>query len=159
MISKDKVVSMKYALKNDKGEVLEESGDETLDYLHGYQNIVIGLEEALEGLIIGSKKSIEVDASKGYGQPDEKLKMAVPKANFQGDLPPVGKMVAFNTPEGEYPVMVVSIEDDHINVDANHPMAGKTLYFDIEITDIRDATDDEKAHGHVHQAGGCGHDH
>ena len=159
MIAKDKVVSMEYALKNDKGEILEQSDGQVLEYLHGYQNIVKGLETALEGLSIGSKKSIEVSPEDGYGPVDENLFMAVPKENFQGNLPPVGEMVAFNTPEGEFPVTVISMDDEHINVDANHPMAGKTLYFDIEIKDIRDATDEEKAHGHVHQAGGCGHDH
>ncbi len=159
MISKDKVVSIEYALKNDKGEILEQSDGTPLEYLHGYQNIVKGLENGLEGLIIGSKKSVEVTPEDGYGQPDDNLFMAVPKENFQGNLPPVGEMVAFNTPEGEFPVTVISIDEDNINVDANHPMAGQTLFFDIEVKDIRDATDDEKAHGHVHQAGGCGHNH
>lgn len=158
-ISKDLVASIHYTLKNADGEVLDTSeGQEPLHYVHGAQNIVPGLEKELEGKTTGDKLAVVVDPIDGYGEYNAELIQELPKDMFAGvDTIEVGMEFQAQTPEGGMQIIEVkSIDGDKITVDGNHPMAGQTLHFDVEITDVRDATKDELEHGHVHSEG-CDH--
>ena len=158
-ISKDLVASIHYTLKNADGEVLDTSeGQEPLHYVHGAQNIVPGLEKELEGKTAGDKLTVVVDPIDGYGEYNAELIQELPKDMFAGvDTIEVGMEFQAQTPEGGMQIIEVkSIDGDKITVDGNHPMAGQTLHFDVEITDVREATKDELEHGHVHSEG-CDH--
>lgn len=153
-----KVVSIHYTLTDDLGMVLDSSqGREPFTYLHGYGNIVRGLETALEGASVGFASSVKVAPADGYGDYNPEAVFEVPRAQF----PPnediqVGMHVQG---EGEHGIMtfkVVDVNAERIVLDANHPMAGKNLNFDIEVLAIRDATPQELSHSHVHAHG---HDH
>ena len=158
-VARDAVVIIHYTLTNDVGEVLDSSaGGEPLAYIHGGGNIINGLEEALEGKAAGNKLAVVVPAEKGYGVRDARLVEQVPKRAFQG----VGEVKAgmrftAQTEQGPRQVVVTRVVGDMVTVDGNHPLAGQTLNFDIEITDVRAATAEELAHGHVHGAGGHHH--
>jgi FKBP-type peptidyl-prolyl cis-trans isomerase SlyD len=152
-ISNDLVGSIHYTLKNAEGEVLDSSeGQEPLEYVHGKSNIVIGLEKQLEGKSVGEKLSVVVSPEEGYGEFDPSLIQDLPKTMFAGvETIEVGMEFHSQTPEGDMQIIAVkAVEGDTITVDGNHPMAGQTLHFDIEITGVRAATADELEHGHVH---------
>ena len=158
-ISKDLVASIHYTLKNAEGEVLDTSeGQEPLHYVHGAQNIVPGLEKELEGKTSGDKLSVVVEPIDGYGEYNAELIQELPKDMFAGvDNIEVGMEFQSQTPEGGMQIIEVkSIDGDKVTVDGNHPMAGQTLHFDVEITAVREATKDELEHGHVHGEG-CDH--
>lgn len=159
-IAKHKVVSIDYTLTNNAGEVVDSSeGREPLAYLHGSGNIIPGLEQALEGKTQGEKLDVSVAPEHGYGEYIEGLSQTVPREAF-GDAPELAVGMQFQA-QGEDQRMVVftivKIDGDQITIDANHPLAGETLNFKVEVTDIRDATEEEIAHGHVHGAGGHAH--
>ncbi len=157
-ITDHKVVSFHYTLTNDAGEVVDTtSGGEALPYLHGEQEIVAGLEKALEGKSVGDKLNITLDAADAYGDMDSSLIEVVSAELFEG----VEKLEAgmeFETEldngDDEF-VRIVSIDGDNVTIDGNHPLAGQKLTFDVEITDIRDATEEELKHGHVHGEEEC----
>jgi FKBP-type peptidyl-prolyl cis-trans isomerase SlyD len=152
-ISKDLVASIHYTLKNADGEVLDTSeGQEPLHYVHGAQNIVPGLEKELEGKTTGDKLAVVVDPIDGYGEYNSELIQELPKDMFAGvDAIEMGMEFQAQTPEGGMQIIEVkSIDGDKVTVDGNHPMAGQTLHFDVEVTDVREATKDELEHGHVH---------
>lgn len=151
-ISNDLVASIHYTLKNDQGEVLDTSdGQEPMEYVHGKSNIVIGLENALEGKSVGDKLSVAVKPEEGYGEYDASLIQELSKEMFAGvDEIEVGMEFHAQTPDGMQIIEVKKVEGDTIIVDGNHPMAGQTLHFDIEITAVREATADELEHGHIH---------
>ena len=155
-----KVVNLIYSLKNDQGEILDRAdGDAPFTYLHGAQQIVPGLEDALEGLTIGDKKKVTVKAAEGYGELNPELKLTVNKSQFPSkvDLEP-GMQFEAHTPDGHGVVFTVeALDGDTVKIDGNHPLAGQTLHFDVEVISLRDATDDEKEHGHAH--GEDGHHH
>ncbi|HEX6929578.1 MAG TPA: peptidylprolyl isomerase [Gammaproteobacteria bacterium] len=158
-ISANKVVSIHYTLKNDKGDVLDtSSGREPLAYLQGAGNIVPGLEKALDGKSAGEKLNVSVTPEEGYGPRHDGLMQDVPRDAFQGveDIQP-GMQFHAQGPQGPLVVTVVEAGDDTVKVDGNHPLAGETLHFDVEVTDVRDATEEEKEHGHVHGEGGHEH--
>lgn len=158
-ISKDTVVSMTYVLTNDKGEVLDESGDAPFFYLHGHENIVPGLERALEGLASGTSKSASIPPADGYGEYDPKLKFEVPKSKMGEDVPPLDAMVQLQDGSGHRMLArVIKTDDANVTLDANHPLAGETLNFQVTINEVRAALPDELAHGHVHGPG-CHHHH
>lgn len=156
-ISKGKVIGFSYHLKNSKGETLDQSSDPLL-YLHGWSNIVPGLENELEGLKIGDSKKVVVAPEDGYGNYDESLVFVVPRS----ELPPDADLqvgMEFQT-KGENGPMVLylqEIRDSDVILNANHPLAGETLHFDVTVQSIRIATEDEKSHGHAHGAGGHHH--
>ncbi|HEX7046345.1 MAG TPA: peptidylprolyl isomerase [Gammaproteobacteria bacterium] len=159
-ISPNKVVSIHYTLKNDAGDVLDSSsGREPLAYLQGAGNIVPGLEKALEGKATGEKLNVSVAPEEGYGPRHDGLMQEVPRDAFQGveDIQP-GMQFHAQGPQGPLVVTVVEAGDEAVKVDGNHPLAGETLHFDVEVTDVRDATDEEKEHGHVHGEGGHEHE-
>lgn len=158
-VDKDIVVSMSYVLKNDKGEVVDESGENPMEYLHGHENIVPGLEKALTGLEIGAAKNVSVSPAEGYGEYDPALKFDIPTSKIGGQAPPLDAVLQFADPSGHrFLARVVKVEGETVSLDANHPLAGQTLNFQVTITSLRAAQPDEIAHGHVHGAG-CGHHH
>ena len=157
-ISKDQAVSIHYTLKNDAGDVLDSSeGQAPLAYLHGYQNLVPGLEAELEGLVVGDKKSVVVQPEDGYGDVDETLVQEVPREMFSGvDTVEVGMEFQVQGPEGAHFVEVVEVTEETVTVNGNHPLAGQALHFDVEVVELRAATEDELEHGHIHGEG-CNH--
>ncbi|MYM64999.1 peptidylprolyl isomerase [Pseudomaricurvus sp. HS19] len=160
-ISKDKVVTIHYTLKNVEGEVLDSSvGEEPLAYLQGHKNLVPGLEQELEGKQVGDKVQTVVTPEQGYGELDPGLIQELPRTMFTGiDEIEVGMAFHAETANGMQVVEVIEVEGDTVTIDGNHPLAGQELHFDVEVLEIRDATDEELQHGHVHSPGGCGHNH
>nr|WP_203434401.1 peptidylprolyl isomerase [Nitrosococcus halophilus] len=158
-VSDRKVVYIHYTLKNKEGTVLDSSSQETpLAYIHGIGSIIPGLEKALAGKSEGDKFNISVDPEEAYGERNETLIQAVPRDAFQGveDLQE-GMQFQAQTPSGPQLITVTEIGTEQVMVDANHPLAGETLDFDVEVVDIREATEEELEHGHVHGAGGHHH--
>lgn len=158
-IAANKVVTFNYNVKDDSGNSVDSSeGREPLVYLHGFHNIIPGLEAEMLDKNIGDTFTAVIAPEMAYGDTNPQLIHEVPKAMFQGvDNIEAGMGFTANTEGGPVDVMVVSVNDDMITVDANHPLAGRTLTFDVEIIAIRDASDEEIAHGHVHGAGGHQH--
>jgi FKBP-type peptidyl-prolyl cis-trans isomerase SlyD len=154
-----KVVAIRYELKNDAGEVLDKSSGDPLSYMHGHGNIIPGLEKELEGKQPGDKVQVEVPPEEGYGERQGPGPQAVPKSALPDDLEPqAGMQLAAQSPDGSVtPVWITGVEDQQVWVDVNHPLAGETLHFDVEVVSVRDATDEEKTHGHVHGPGGHQH--
>lgn len=158
-VAGQKVVAIHYTLKDDGGEVLDASAaGEPLAYLHGFGNLIPGLESALEGKSAGDKLSVTVAPEQGYGIRDEGLVQTVARSAFQGveELAP-GMRFQAGGPQGKRVVVVTQVEKDLVTVDANHPLAGQTLHFEVELATVRDATREELEHGHVHGAGGHHH--
>ncbi|MCB9672520.1 MAG: peptidylprolyl isomerase [Alphaproteobacteria bacterium] len=154
------VVTFHYTLTDDAGQVLDSSrGGEPLPYLHGAGNIVPGLESQMAGKAVGAKFKADVAPADGYGEHDGNDPQPVPKGEFPPDIPlQAGVQLMAQTPDGHaMPIWIADVDDQHVFIDMNHPLAGQTLHFDIEITAIRAATDEEKAHGHPH--GPDGHHH
>ena len=158
-ISDNKVVSINYTLTNDKGEVLDSSsGKAPLAYLHGNKNIIIGLENALIGKEVGAKFNITIPPEEAYGVHKESLIQVIPKNVFQGiEKVEPGMQFQAKSDEGIQVVTVTKVDGDKITVDGNHALAGETLTFDVEVTEIREATDEELQHGHVHGPEGHAH--
>ena len=159
-IAKDKAVSIHYTLTLDGGQVIDSSeGKDPLVYLHGHGNIIPGLAKELVGKGIGEKLSVTVNPEEGYGVHNPGLIQEVPREAFQGvDNLEVGMM--FQAPgEGGHIqlIRIAGIEGDKITVDGNHELAGKTLNFAVEISEIREASPEELSHGHVHGPGGHQH--
>ncbi len=148
-----------YTLRNEAGDELESSrGGDPSAYLHGANNIIPGLEKAMLGKSSGDVFSATVAPEDAYGQPDPKRQQRVPVKHllFKGKLKP-GMVVQLNTSEGRMPVTVVKAGRHSADIDTNHPLAGQALTFDIEIMDVREATEEEIAHGHAHGPGGHHH--
>jgi len=157
-ISHHKVVTIDYTLKNAQGEVLDSSeGQEPLVYLHGAENIVVGLERELEGKAIGDSLNTIVSPEDGYGVRNEELIAAVPRELFESDMDiEVGMSFQAETDQGVQVVNIVAVNDEEVTVDGNHPLADEALHFDVTVRAIREATAEELEHGHVHSAG-CNH--
>ncbi|MCK9410035.1 MAG: peptidylprolyl isomerase [Bacteriovoracaceae bacterium] len=158
-IQKDKVVSIEYTLRDDKGVVLDSSeGHEPLAYLHGNGNLIPGLETQLEGRAANESLKVSVAPADGYGEFDAAQIVSVPRGQFAGvaDLA-VGMQFTASGPEGQRIVTVTKVEGENVTVDGNHPLAGQTLNFDVKIVEVREATEEEISHGHVHGAGGHHH--
>lgn len=158
-IARNSVVAFHYTLTDDANQVIDTSEDrEPLTYLHGAGHIVPGLEKQMEGRVAGDKFVADVTPEEGYGVHHPELMQEVPRDAFPGvpDIQP-GMQFQGRGPQGEINVTVTRIEDDKIVIDGNHPLAGKALRFAIDVVDVRDASADELAHGHVHGAGGHHH--
>ncbi|MEI6353556.1 MAG: peptidylprolyl isomerase [Methylococcus sp.] len=158
-IANDKVVTIHYTLTNDEGDLLDSSKDQDpLAYLHGSGNIIPGLENALTGRSIGDTFNIEVAPEDGYGVRDNEMVQSVPRSAFEGvDNIEPGMQFQAQSPDGIQLVTVIDLDGDEVILDGNHPMAGFTLHFDVEVINIREATQEELDHGHVHGAGGHHH--
>jgi len=158
-VENNKVVQMHYHLTDADKNVLDSSkGREPLAYIHGIGNIIPGLEKQLTGKEVGDKVAAVVEPAEAYGERDENLMQIVPMSGFQGDEElQVGMQVQVGTERGPAIASVAKIEGEDVTLDINHPLAGLTLHFDVEIMDIRDATSEELDHGHVHGPGGHQH--
>lgn len=156
-IQKGKVVGFAYHLKNSQGETLDKS-EEPLLYLHGWQNIIPGLEKELEGLVDGDSKDVTVPPEEGYGQYNEALVFQVPKTELPAEAElQVGMEFQTDTPEGNMVLYLQEVRDADVILNGNHPLAGETLHFSVTIKSIREATKEEIQHGHVHGPGGHHH--
>jgi len=153
------VASFHYTLTNDAGDVLDSSeGREPLAYLHGAGNIVPGLEREMAGHVAGDRFTVDVAPEDGYGTYIAELVQRVPRAQFAGiDDLDVGMQFQAQTGSGTVAVVITEIDGDLVTVDGNHPLAGETLHFAVEVTDVREASVEEVVHGHVHGAGGHHH--
>lgn len=152
-------VSIHYTLTNDEGEVIDTSeGDEALAYLHGYGNIISGLESVLTGKSVGDKFKVRIDAEDAYGEIEDDRVQIVSIEMFEGvDELEVGMQFHADVSSGPGVITIINIDGDDITIDGNHPLAGVPLTFDVEVVDIRPATDEEISHGHIHGAGGHHH--
>lgn len=158
-IAPDAVVQIHYTLKDDEGEVIDSSeGREPLTYLHGRGNLIPGLERELEGKKAGDRLNVTIAPADGYGEYNEELTQEIPRSALPdaADLQE-GMQVHARSDQGMVTLTVIEVGEDTITLDANHPLAGKTLHFDVEIADVRDATGEELEHGHVHGPGGHHH--
>ena len=160
-IEKNKVVSMNYTLKDESGQILDSSeGREPLAYIQGTGQIIPGLEKELEGKKKGDKIHAVIAPEEAYGTHMPELVQDVPLSGFQGEGSEQlqeGMQVRVETNNGPAIAMVSKIDGDTVSLDLNHPLANKTLHFDVEIMDVRDATPEELEHGHVHGPGGHQH--
>jgi FKBP-type peptidyl-prolyl cis-trans isomerase SlyD len=159
-IAANKVVTMNFVLTDDDGNVLDATDkDGPFSYLSGNNMVLPKLEEAVSGMIIGTKKNLRLEAADAYGVYNEQIVQVVGKENFPKDFElEVGMSYVASNPDGaQMPFVITEVRDEDVTIDFNHPLAGKNLNFDIELLDIRDATSEELAHGHVHGPGGHHH--
>ncbi|MBY0315187.1 MAG: peptidylprolyl isomerase [Bdellovibrionales bacterium] len=155
-IINNSAVSFHFTLKVDGQQIESSFGDEPLAYLHGHKAIVPGLEDALNGKAKGDKFNITLPPEKAYGVRNEGLVQKVPRQDFPEELE-AGMQFQVDTPQGPMVVTVTQVTDSEVTIDANPEMAGQTLNFEIEVMDVRAATAEELAHGHVHGPGGHHH--
>ena len=159
-IQTKKVVTIDYVLKDEKGELIDQSQDGSFCYLHGANNIIPGMEDALTGRTKGDEFKLVIEPKDAYGEYNPNMTQTVDRAMFDtNDDIKVGMQFQAQNEQGHMMMITVSkIDGDKITIDGNHPLAGETLHYDIKVVDIRDATDDELSHGHVHQHGhSCNH--
>jgi FKBP-type peptidyl-prolyl cis-trans isomerase SlyD len=160
-IKENTVVSFHYTLTDADGQELDSSRErgEPMSYLHGAGNIIPGLENAMLGKSAGDTFNVAVPPEEAYGVRNENNIQRIPIKRL-GDMPRPrpGQVLGFQTQQGPVQVTVVKVGRFNIDVDANHPLAGQTLTFDVEITAVRDATEEELSHGHAHGPGGHHHE-
>ena len=159
-IAQHKVVSIHYrVVDSDNNEEIDSSANgEPMTYLHGASNIIPGLEQALEGKAVGDELEVTVEPAEAYGERSEDRVQQVPMAAFQGmEKVEPGMAVTAQTDQGSINLVITEVEGDQVTVDANHPLAGKSLRFNVTVESVRDASEEEVAHGHVHGPGGHEH--
>ena len=158
-IADNKIVLIHYTLSNLDDEVMDSSaGGEPLAYLHGKGSIVPGLEKELLGKKAGDKVKVEVSPEEGYGELNEELIQEVERAAFEGvEAIEVGMRFMAQTAWGQQPVVVTAVTEETVIVDGNHPLADQSLKFDVEVVEVRDASEEELEHGHAHGEGGHHH--
>jgi FKBP-type peptidyl-prolyl cis-trans isomerase SlyD len=157
-IGPQKVVSIDYTLTDDAGHVIDgSSGRQPLSYLHGAGNIVPGLEAALDGKSVGETVVVSLNPEQGYGLHDERLVRNIAVRKLPEQKAEVGMSIDVQTENGPRRLLVKARRGDYATVDANHPLAGMTLHFSVKVVEIRDATEEELAHGHVHGPHGHAH--
>ena len=158
-IEKDKVVLMNYTLTDNEGSVIGSTeGDVPMAYIQGKGNIIPGLEVEMEGKKAGDKLKVSISTENAYGKRNPELLHVVDRSVFQGDEEiTIGLRVNVQTSNGDSIAIVSAFDDKTITLDLNHPLADKDLTFDVEIVEVRDATETEKEHGHVHGPGGHHH--
>ncbi len=152
-IAKNAKVKIDYTLKSDAGDVIDSSQDkEPLAFLQGNGQIIPGLEQALEGREAGDNFSVTVNPDQGYGEYDKELVFDVPREQLQNlDSIEEGMQVQAQMQDGSTQILTIqNVGEEQVTLDANHPLAGETLHFDIEVADVSEATDDEIEHGHAH---------
>ena len=158
-IAQNSVVTLHYTLKDNDGNIIDKSDDGSFLYLHGAMNIIPGLENALAGKTAGEELSVSVAPAEGYGEKDPGRVQEVPKEMFESSEEiKVGVQFHAQGPDGNAVVVTVTeVRDDVVVVDGNHALAGVDLNFDVKIVDVREASEEEISHGHVH--GEHGHHH
>ncbi len=154
-VGDNKVVSIHYTLKNENGEVLDSSEDrEPLSYIHGQGNIIPGLENALTGAENEAEIDVTVTPEEGYGERHDQLIQDVPMSAFEGvDEVKPGMQFQAQTEAGPRVITVQEVGEEEVKIDGNHPLAGETLHFKVKVDEVRDASDEEIEHGHVHGEG------
>jgi FKBP-type peptidyl-prolyl cis-trans isomerase SlyD len=154
MIKEHSVVSMTYVLRDENRIILDASIGRPFVFLQGYNNIIPGLEKALMGLKVGDKKFVDVKAEEAYGQYDQNLRMTVPREQFGDQMPEIGRQVQLSSATGQpFLASIVAIQNNQVMLDANHPLAGKNLFYEVEIFEIRDATPEELKQGYPQMPG------
>jgi FKBP-type peptidyl-prolyl cis-trans isomerase SlyD len=157
-VSDDHVVSIHYTLTNEKGETLDSSiGAEPLIFIQGKKHIIPGLEDALTGKETGEKLKVTIPPEKAYGPRNDEMVQAIPRAEFgENEQIDPGMQFQADTDNGPVILTVVEVKDEEVVVDGNHPLSGITLCFDVEVVEVREATEEELSEGHVHGPG-CQH--
>jgi FKBP-type peptidyl-prolyl cis-trans isomerase SlyD len=150
-VADDVVVAIDYILTDPAGAVIDQSeAGQPLSYLHGHHNLVPGLERALLGKTIDDQLDVVVTPADGYGEPNPDLVVTLPREGLSFQVK-VGDLVRAEAGDGQSLVLkVVSLDDEHVTLDGNHPLAGRELHFAVKVVGLRPATADELAHGHVH---------
>ncbi|MHC9509556.1 FKBP-type peptidyl-prolyl cis-trans isomerase [Kangiella sp. M94] len=158
-IEENKVVLIEYTVKTEEGVLVDTSeGNEPLAYLHGHRNIIPGLENALAGKKVDDELSVNVQPDEAYGQRHDDLIKEVPAEAFQGvEKVEPGMQFHAESPNGPQLITVTKVEGETVTVDGNHPLAGVPLNFDVKVIEVRDASEEELSHGHVHGPGGHEH--
>lgn len=159
IVEKNKVVSFHYTLKNSDGAEMESSREkDAMNYLHGANNIIPGLEKAMEGHETGDEFSATIEPEEAYGIRNENNVQRIPLKRLKGiGKVSVGQVLNLQTDKGQVQVTVLKVGRFNVDVDGNHPLAGQTLTFEVEIMEVRDASEEEAKHGHVHGPGGHQH--
>jgi len=154
-----KVVTIDYTLRDPQGTVIDTSeGNEPMPYLHGASNIIPGLEKQLAGKQAGDSVKAVIEPNDAYGPRNDEAVQDVPRSQFPPNIDiQQGMQFQANTPQGPRLVTEIGVTDENVKIDANHPLAGVTLHFDVKIVGVRDATAEEIQHGHVHGPGGHHH--
>ena len=161
-IENNKAITLNYTLKDDQGETLDQSNSSSFIYLHGAQNIIPGLEDALTGRTKDDKFDLVIKPEDAYGEYNSKITQVVERSMFDteeaGELQ-VGMQFQSQSEDGAMMIITISeINGDQVTIDGNHPLAGITLHYNVHVVDVRDATEEEISHGHIHAHGeGCGH--
>ena len=154
MRKNDCVVAMHYTLTDNDGKVIDESGDTPLEYLQGHNNIIAGLEKAMEGRKKGDKFKVSIPPEEAYGAYEKEMCFEMSRKELgNAGVPKVGMMAKLATDQGDVIASITKVTDEIVVFDANHPLAGKTLNFEVEVADVREATPEELKAGHI---GGCG---
>ncbi len=158
-VAEKKVVGIHYKLTNDEGQVLDSSENKApLVFIHGIGMLIPGLEKALLGKKKGDDLQVSIKPEEAYGVKDPALTQKVPMAQFdEPEKIEVGSQFQVDTEQGTIIVTVTEVSDAEVTVDGNHPLAGMTLHFDVTVDSVREATEEEIAHGHVHGEGGHNH--
>ena len=159
-VTHNHVITLHYQLKDDNEVILDKSYDseEPMVYLHGHRQMIRGFEAAIKDAVVGEKRAFTVMPADGYGlrNVNNTQRIPVKYLKHEGKLS-AGQSINVNTENGIKPGTIIKLGKFNADVDMNHPLAGKILHFEIEIIDIRAATEQETSHGHVHGSGGCGH--
>ncbi|KZN29612.1 FKBP-type peptidyl-prolyl cis-trans isomerase [Pseudoalteromonas luteoviolacea] len=162
-ITKDSAVEFHYTLSEGSEQIESSTNGEPLSYLHGQEGMLPGLEQALEGKAAGDKFTVTLEPKDSYGEYQEGLVQRIPIKHLQGlgnnKVWKPGMSAIVESNQGRHQVTIVKVGRFNADCDLNHPFAGKTLTFDVEVVSVRAATTEELSHGHVHGAGGCGHSH
>jgi len=160
-IAENTVVTLHYTLKNDAGAVVDSSeGRDPLTYMHGHNNIVVGLEKALTGKAAGDKVEVVVEPAEGYGERTAESRRQVPRASFPEGVAAGMQLFAEDGNGRAIPIWVLQVGDEDVIIDLAHPLAGERLHFAVEIVELRDAKAEELQHGHPHgRTGEEGHGH
>ena len=150
-ICDNKVVTLNYTLTNDNDQILDQSQNGEFTYLHGANNIIPGLEKALNNKQLGDNFQVSISPEEGYGEHDSSLTQVVPLEMFESaEQVTVGQQFHAQSPDGEdILITVAAVDGDQVTIDGNHPLAGVQLNFDVTVVEIRDATAEEISHGHV----------
>jgi len=161
-IENNKAITLNYTLKDDQGEILDQSNNASFIYLHGAQNIIPGLEDSLTGRTKDNKFDLVIKPEDAYGEYNPKITQVVDRAMFDADEAneiQAGMQFQSQSEDGAMMIITVSeINGDKVTIDGNHPLAGITLHYNVHVVDVRDATEEEIDHGHIHAHGeSCGH--
>ena len=158
-IAKHTVASIDYTLTDDSGQVIDTStGKGPMAYVHGVGGIIPGLERELEGKAAGDSMKVRVEPKDGYGERNEAAVQDVPRSQMpEGAEIQVGTQLQAQTEQGMHVVTVVQVGEESVRLDANHPLAGVALNFEVTVVEVRAATEEEVEHGHVHGPGGHQH--